>query len=226
MLKRIVAALTIIAASTMLARAENLIVVELYTSQGCSSCPPADAIHAELADRDDVIALALHVDYWDYLGWKDEFARPAHAERQRRYYAMVYTPQMVVHGETHVSAIKPMEITDAIRDHATRVAPVEVTLTRDGDTVEITARAVGRVPEDMNVQAVTYLPDAKRTIRTGENAGRTLDHRNVVDEWRSIDTWSGEGLYRATIDVRRDTPVVVIVQSPGQGPVLGAARSR
>jgi len=226
MLKRIAAALTILAASTMLARAENLIVVELYTSQGCSSCPPADAIHAELADRDDVIALALHVDYWDYLGWKDEFARPAHAERQRRYYAMVYTPQMVVHGETHVSAIKPMEITDAIRDHATRVAPVEVTLTRDGDTVEITARAVGRVPEDMNVQAVTYLPDAKRTIRTGENAGRTLDHRNVVDEWRSIDTWSGEGLYRATIDVSRDTPVVVIVQSPGQGPVLGAARSR
>ena len=71
------------------------------------------------------------------------------------------------------------------------------------------------------MQAVTYLPHAERTIRTGENAGRTLDHRNVVDEWRSIDTWSGEGLYRATIDVSRDTPVVVIVQSPGQGPVLG-----
>jgi len=226
MLKRIAVALTVLVASTTLVRAESVVVVELYTSQGCSSCPPADAIHAELADRDDVIALALHVDYWDYLGWKDEFARPAHAERQRRYYAMVYTPQMIVHGETHVSATKPMEITDAIRAHAERAAPVEVSLARDGDRVEVTARALGPVPRDMAVHAVTYLPSAQRTIRAGENAGRTLDHHNVVDEWETVGTWSGDGVYRAGIEVSGDTPLVVIVQSPGQGPVLGAARSR
>ena len=226
MLNRIALVLTILAASTVLARADSLVVVEFYTAQGCSSCPPADAIHAELAERDDVIALALHVDYWDYLGWKDEFAKPAHAERQRGYYAMVYTPQMVVQGETHVSATKPMEITKAIRDHSGRAAPVEVSLSRNGDRVDVKASAVGPVPENMTVHAVTYLPHAKRAIGAGENNGRTLDHHNVVDEWRTVGTWSGDGVYRAVIDVSGNTPVVVIVQSPGQGPVLGAARAR
>ena len=80
------------------------VVVELYTSQGCSSCPPADAMFAELKDRKDVIAIALHVDYWDYIGWKDEFGHPAHADRQRAYAAKagrrsIYTPEMVVHGQ-------------------------------------------------------------------------------------------------------------------------------
>lgn len=84
-----------------------MVVVELYTSQGCSSCPPADALLHDLAEREDVIALALHVDYWDYIGWKDEFAHPQHAQRQRAYAQKakrrsIYTPEFIVQGQTDV----------------------------------------------------------------------------------------------------------------------------
>ena len=95
------------------------VVVELYTSQGCSSCPPADALLEQLAARDDVIALSLHVDYWDYLGWQDAFANPAFTKRQRGYAAragssMIYTPQMVIGGRDHIVGTKGMELSDLI----------------------------------------------------------------------------------------------------------------
>ena len=101
------------------AAADRPVVVELYTSQGCSSCPPADAILAELADREDVIALAFHVDYWDYIGWKDIFADPANTLRQRNYARVagarsVYTPQMIVDGQDHVVGTKPMKLAEHI----------------------------------------------------------------------------------------------------------------
>ena len=92
---------------------ENPVVVELFTSQGCSSCPPADALMHDLAAREDVIPLALHVDYWDYIGWKDPFGNPAHADRQRAYAAAgnrrtIYTPEMVVGGVTDIVGTQPM----------------------------------------------------------------------------------------------------------------------
>ena len=98
------------------------VVVELFTSQGCSSCPPADAMLHKLAERDDVIALALHVDYWDYIGWKDEFAVPAYTKRQRGYARtngrrMIYTPQMVINGQDDVIGAKPMDVSDLIQKH-------------------------------------------------------------------------------------------------------------
>jgi hypothetical protein len=89
------------------------VLVELFTSQGCSSCPPADALLHKLARRDDVVALALHVDYWDYIGWKDTFAKAAHSARQRAYAReagrrMVYTPQMIINGADHVVIGRPI----------------------------------------------------------------------------------------------------------------------
>lgn len=231
MLKRIALAAGLLVAAATVAAAERVVVVELYTSQGCSSCPPADGVLAEIDRRDGVIALALHVDYWDYIGWKDDFARPAHTERQRAYArakgkTMIYTPQMVVQGDTHLVGTKPMELIDAIRAHARADAPVVVSLARNGDRVTVTARPEARVPRDMVVQAVTYVPEATRVIGRGENAGRTLTYHNIVDEWRVVGTWSGEAPYRTTLRVPAGVPVVVIVQAPGQGVVLGAARSR
>ena len=119
-----------------LAQAGGPVVVELYTSQGCSSCPPADAFLArELANRDDVIALALHVDYWDYIGWKDDFADPQHTDRQRDYaraagQRTIYTPQMIIAGKDHVIGSHPAEVKKLIRAHASAAFPLAILVRR------------------------------------------------------------------------------------------------
>lgn len=232
MMSRVMAAFAALIASAGVALADdNVVVVELYTSQGCSSCPPADNLLGQIADRDDIIALALHVDYWDYIGWTDDFADPAHTTRQRGYARakgskMIYTPQMVIQGETHVVGNKPMDVADAINSYVRSSVPVDVDLTRSGDTLRIEARRLGRVPSGMSVNVVTFMPRATRDIRAGENRGRTLTYHNVVQEWRSIDTWSGGQTYTANVRVGADQPVAVIVQAPGHGPVLGAAQLR
>ena len=132
------------------AAAGEAVVVELFTSQGCSSCPPADRILGELAERDDVIALALHVDYWDYLGWKDEFASPQYTKRQRAYARAagertIYTPQMVIGGQDHVIGSRPMKVSQAIQKHIAKAQPVRVQLKRNGDTLTIVARALSLI---------------------------------------------------------------------------------
>lgn len=231
MLKRIALAVTLALAVPGFARAEQVVVVELFTSQGCSSCPPADAILGQLAERDDVIPLALHVDYWDYIGWKDDFARPEHTVRQRGYARakgekMIYTPQMIVQGDAHILGNKPMDLADAIRAHAVNDAPVSVALERAGDRVNVALRKTGSVPAEMDVHVVTYTPSATRSIRRGENAGRTLTYHNIVEDWRTVATWNGGSDYRASIRLSEGAPVVVIVQAPDYGPVLGAARLR
>ena len=128
------------------AHAQSPVVVELFTSQGCSSCPPADALLHELAGRDDVIALALHVDYWDYIGWEDAFADPAHTQRQRQYALeagrrSVYTPQMVINGQTAIVGTKPMALSEAIAHYATKDMGVELALARTDEGLEISAQA-------------------------------------------------------------------------------------
>ena len=121
-------------------------VIELYTSQGCSSCPPADAMLHDLAKRDDVIALALHVDYWDYIGWKDSFASAEYTQRQHAYAraanaTTVYTPQMVIGGVDHVIGSRPMQVMDVVQAHSRQGNPVDVELTRRGSNVFVSAAA-------------------------------------------------------------------------------------
>ncbi|MGC1503832.1 MAG: DUF1223 domain-containing protein, partial [Sulfitobacter sp.] len=164
------------------------VVVELYTSQGCSSCPPADAILHELAGRDDVIALALHVDYWDYIGWKDPFGDPAHAVRQRAYAAAgnrrsIYTPEMVVGGVTDIVGAKPMKLSKAIAEHASLPAQVTVKLARSGDTLRIDATALRRLNGPLTVHMLRYTPNRTTQIKRGENRGKTLENANIVEGW-------------------------------------------
>jgi hypothetical protein len=123
--------------ATPAAAQNNKVVVELFTSQGCSSCPPADALLHDLADRSDVIALALHVDYWDYLGWKDSFAKNSHTQRQHRYAqaanaTTVYTPQMVIQGKHHVIGSKGMQVMDHVLAQKAAADPVDITIARNG----------------------------------------------------------------------------------------------
>jgi hypothetical protein len=207
------------------------VVVELYTSQGCSSCPPADAELAKLADRDDVIALALHVDYWDYIGWKDTFGDPAFAKRQRAYAHVagarnIFTPQMVVGGTDHLVGVHPMELSDLIAQHGSKTSPVDLTATRSGGSVHIEAVAKGGLPNGAIVQVVRYLPEAKVAIERGENAGRSVDYTNIVQSWNRAAEWDGRTALALDVEAPGESPVVVIVQEPGPGAVLAAVRLR
>lgn len=205
------------------------VVVELYTSQGCSSCPPADAMLHDLAKRDGVIALALHVDYWDYIGWTDVFGRPENTARQHAYAraanaTTVYTPQMVIGGVDHVIGSRPMQVMDAIQAHNRQSNPVDVSLTRSGNRVTITAHAQGR--GDYVVQLVRYTPEETVSIRRGENGGRELSYANIVTSWDVISRWDGRSALAMEASVTGDSPVVVIVQQTSNGPILGAAELR
>ncbi len=214
---------------TPLLAQDNPVVVELFTSQGCSSCPPADEIMLELATRDDVIALALHVDYWDYIGWKDPFGDPAHAERQRSYAAAghrksIYTPEMIVMGETDIVGARPMDLGKAIAEHARIPSKMTLTVTRDGGTVAIAGDTLEAVKGPMTVHLLRYTPLQTTAIERGENRGKTLDYANVVEGWQVLGTWDGTAPLSMKADVAGDKPVVVIVQANGAGPILAAAR--
>ncbi len=216
---------------TPLVAQDNPVVVELYTSQGCSSCPPADAMLHELADRDDVIALALHVDYWDYIGWKDPFADPAHAERQRAYAAAgnrstIFTPEMVVNGVTDIVGAKPMKLSEAIVAHAAETPKVALRLDRSGDTLAIDARPLAQIDGPLTVHMLRYVPKQTTQIKRGENRGRTLDYANVVEGWTVLGSWDTSAPLRMETALTGEKPVVVILQHAKAGPIVAAARLR
>lgn len=208
------------------------VVVELFTSQGCSSCPPADAFLHELSQRDDVIALALHVDYWDYIGWKDSFAQPAFTARQKAYAnsggrRSVYTPQMIIGGLDHVVGTHEEDAATLIQRHAGLDTGVEVALERDGSGVlTIRAEAEAGVKGPMIVQLVRYAPSQTVEITRGENAGRVVVYANVVTEWVTIGEWDLSAPLMLQTRTAGDAPAVVILQRPGAGPIMAAARLR
>ena len=204
-------------------------VVELYTSQGCSSCPPADAMLHDLAKRDDVIALALHVDYWDYLGWQDSFGRPENTLRQHAYAraanaTTVYTPQMVIGGVAHVVGSRPMQVMNALDEMGREANPVEGSLTRAGNTLRINANS--RTRGDYVIQLVRFSPKETVDIRRGENAGRTISYANIVKSWDVIARWDGRSALNMQTDASGDDSVAVIVQRSTSGPIVGAAQLR
>jgi len=217
--------------ASMATAQDNKVIVELYTSQGCSSCPPADAFLQDLAGRTDVIALALHVDYWDYLGWKDGFGSPAYTARQHGYARAaraetVYTPQMVIGGVDHVIGSKAMEVMDRIAAQRTTPAPVAINLARDGHTLQIQAVSnAGRIG-DMIVQVVRYTPQKTVEITRGENAGKSINYVNIVTSWQAIGRWDGAGPFAMSTQIDGHDPVVVIVQHDEYGPVVAAAELR
>ena len=210
---------------------DHPVLLELFTSQGCSSCPAADEYLNTLADREDVIALALHVDYWDYIGWKDSFASPQFTKRQKAYARhagrrSVYTPQMIVGGKEHVVGNHPMDVEELLAEHSSRPSPVTVALSRMGDRLTIEARAEPPLQEPVLVQVVRYRPSQEVMIRRGENAGRTIEYSNIVTEWKIIGEWDTREPLKTTGQVTGDMPVVVVVQRRGPGEVLASARLR
>ena len=209
---------------------ESPVVVELFTSQGCSSCPPADALLAELGDREDVIPLALHVDYWDYIGWKDVFAQHTFTKRQKAYartggWKMIYTPQMVVNGVDDVVGSRSMKLADLIRKHAERPRTVDLEVVRGGNHLTIRAEALEPMrPCDIHV--VVYMPREEVEITRGENAGRTLTYTNVAKSWTVAARWDGKGVYEGQVTLNGTDPVIVLVQDAKSGHIEAAARLR
>jgi hypothetical protein len=210
--------------------AQSPVVVELFTSQGCPSCPPADKLLHELAQRDDVIPLALHVDYWDYIGWKDEFSHPDYAKRQRGYAVQakrrsVYTPQMIVNGVTDIVGARRMELSKAIAHHANLPSRVELSVNRSGSEILINAQPTN-VDGPLIVRMLRYTPQRSANITRGENAGHTMLYANVTENWTVLAEWDGTTALALTSVVEGDKPVVVLVQQDQHGPILAAVRLR
>ena len=207
------------------ARARPPVVVELFTAQGCAACGKANATVAELADRPDVLALTFAVDYWDYLGWTDTFARPEFTERQRAYARKlalreVYTPQVVVDGRVQASGVKG-EAVEAL------VASALKTPLYAPDMIFMGERrvAVGSGPSPRggaDVWLIRYDPrEQEVTPRKGDNRGQTLVQKNVVREVVRIGGWRGKPTaYRIPATELEGLAMAVLVQAPKGGKIL------
>lgn len=202
------------------------VVLELFTSQGCSSCPPADLAVARAADRPDVIALSFNVTYWNHMGWKDTFSRPEFTERQVAYAKVLnaggapYTPEVVAGGRAAGVGNSPGAIEQLIARG--RTAPL-TSVTASQDRIAV---AAGVAPKrGAEVWLVRYDPRVIQVpVKAGENNGKTLPQRNVVRSLRRLGAWSGGPAAFLRPKAEPGLDDVVIVQTKGGGPILAAAR--
>lgn len=204
------------------------VVVELYTSQGCSSCPSADALFERMTDDPSLIPLALHVDYWDYIGWTDVFGNPQFTQRQKAYASavgsrMIYTPQMIVNGTARVEGNDPDAVAAAIAQARGLPPQVQLSLERHGGQLYLKASTGGQ-SGPMVVQLVRYMPQETVAIKHGENAGKTVTYRNIVTKWQRVADWTGEPPLDMVLPIEGDQPAVVLLQQQGPGNILAAAR--
>ena len=211
-------------------------VYELYTSQGCSSCPAADAVLRRLAKRDDVIALTLPVDIWDYLGWRDTLARPEFTDRQRAYAkslgdGMVYTPQAVVSGLIHINGSSEDKIERAIDKTAKLFAASRVPISLSAENgrllIDVAAAPDGVKAEEATVWLAAIAGSVEVPITRGENQGRTIVYSNVVRRLMPIGTWDGTEMIvkldrHSFMGSGADRCAVLLQQGAG-GPIVGAA---
>jgi hypothetical protein len=227
----------VVGSTATVATAETRGVIELFTSQGCSSCPPADELIGKLADDPTLVAISLPIDYWDYLGWKDTLAKPAHTARQRGYAQArgdraVYTPQVVVNGTVHVQGSDKEAIDHAIaqtrQQPGTLSVPVTLQVSADRVNVNVAASEAARSGGEIWLCALTKaIPVA---IGRGENRGNTITYHNVVRRWLKLADWNGNArsfnVPLSDIETENTSELAVLVQAgdvskPGR--MLGAA---
>jgi hypothetical protein len=205
-------------------------VIELFTSEGCNSCPPAEAYVGELVGRSDVLALSFHVDYWDDLGWRDRFGLSQSVERQRSYarslrLSGVYTPQVVIDGHADYVGSNRRAIDRALQSSRDGV-PVSLAVIDGEARVRLEPP---RKVQPADVVLIAYLRKAVSPIGRGENAGRTLEEYNIVRAVQPLGRWDGSAReFHATLaSLPQDaTDLAVLVQSPGQGGIVAAATQR
>ncbi|WP_394888193.1 DUF1223 domain-containing protein [Mesorhizobium sp. AaZ16] len=232
-------AVPIFAAAASAEDAKPLGVIELFTSQGCSSCPPADALLAEMAARDDFVALAYHVDYWDYLGWRDTLGSPENTARQHGYgrsmgIRSVYTPQAVINGRIHVNGSSRSKISGAVEElnRSGQGLGVGLSVARTGESVVIEAEGAKGETKNAHLVVVYFEPTQPVVIERGENAGRTVTYWNAVTDIQTAGMWHGEAarFELPASEVDRKGGCAVLLQSVSKeglpGPILGAAMIR
>ncbi len=211
-------------------------VLELFTSQGCDTCPPADQVLASYADRPDIIALSLPVDIWDYLGWKDTLASDKNSERQKAYAKArgdnaIYTPQVVVNGMLGVNGSDPAAIDKAIlktdEDLKNQHVPIRFWHERNSIVIETGDAPPGMENKEATIWFAVVQKKADVPVERGDNKGRTLTYTNIVREMIPVGTWDGKAqslrLARTAI-MRPDTEAcIVLLQESKAGPILGSA---
>ena len=217
-------------------RGERLVLVELYTSQGCSSCPPADEVQSELARRAGILPLTFPVDYWDYLGWRDTLASPANAKRQMAYAARsrnpgVFTPQMVIDGVFSANGTQRENVFSQVRVRMAAdgfAVPIRVTVANDTVSVSIPGDPQYNVHSKTNA-SVWLFPFSKFNtvhIGDGENRGRSMRYTHVVRDVELLGRWSGEPAnfeYALPPRERGQFGYAVVLQEAGNGPVIASA---
>jgi hypothetical protein len=202
------------------------VVLELFTSEGCSSCPPAEVVVTELAQRPNVLPLSFHVDYWDDLGWRDRYSLASATQRQRVYArtlrrSSVYTPQAVIDGSRDIVGSQRTAVMDAVSGRRDGVA---TSVSINHGTIQIHVGS-GSDSAGADVLLVGYLREATTSIGRGENAGRTLKESNIVLWLHDLGRWNGKPREFAMSVSRLPenvTDIAVLVQSAGQGAILGA----
>ncbi len=213
-------------------RARPKAVVELFTSQGCASCPQADAVFNELGKRGDVIALAWHVNYWDYIGWNDTFGTEANSNRQRDYAqswgsAGVYTPQVIINGQHGMNGSSKQDVSKAI-DGAALGLPVALNVKPDMLEVDIAPQSGG---QDAMVWLVTFKDRSQVKIERGENAGKMFDYTQIVTSKQMLGMWDAATgthlkLPLSALTEGDSNGAAILVQADKNGlpgPILGAA---
>ena len=209
-------------------------VVELFTSQGCDSCPMADKILGEMIRQKDIVALAYHVDYWDYRGWRDTLATPENTERQRDYMKAMkgrafYTPQAVINGRAHVNGADRSAVDKKLAETAS--LPVAVSVQKDNDVLVIDVPAQDGPKQNAHVLLVSYDAASPVTIERGENAGHTVTYWNAVRDMQTTGMWHGQParfeIPLSEIAKKGTGGCAVLVQSVDEngspGAILGAA---
>lgn len=222
--------------STAKAPVRPLGVIELFTSQGCNSCPPADELFAKFAAQDDMVALAYHVTYWDYLGWQDELGSKDNTDRQYAYMRAfgarsVYTPQAVINGRTHVNGAKGEDVNGALANLAEtgQGMNVDLKVTDNGDTFTIEVGAATGPASPAHVVIVHYQPPQVVDLQKGENKGRSVTYWNAVTDLHTAGMWHGQTqrFELPKSEVEKKGGCAVLLQAVGKdgvpGPILGAA---
>ncbi len=212
---------------------QGLVVVELFTSQGCNSCPPADEVLAKLSMRKDVLALSYSVDYWNYLGWKDTLAQPDCTIRQRKYNISlgkngVYTPQMIIQGARDVIGSKGglvrQMISETIPD---RMADLDIIFDQSGDMIDLRIGA-NDAKSTATIWVIGYDFQKTVNIRGGENAGQTRTYHNVVQSIKRIGSWMGQEvrltLSRQDLGKGNYDAYALLLQSRETGPIIAAVK--
>jgi hypothetical protein len=225
-----------LAAPAFAGAASRPIVLELFTSQGCSSCPPADALLKKLRGKPDLITLSYHVDYWDYLGWRDTLGSAEFSQRQYDYAQSrgdmnVYTPQAIVSGGIHVVGSKEAHVMDAIDEVRNEPQPAWVDIAMKATDAEIAidiGAGAGAGGEKATLWLMSVMTETTVPIKRGENAGHAVTYVNTVRKMSAAAMWDGKAqrivLPRAGVVPKECSQWVALLQKGKVGPIIGAAR--